>query len=49
MIQVPELDGWKILVQNQFFDELIRAPDDVLNFHETTFDVGDLWSNTDAT
>jgi hypothetical protein len=39
MIQIPEVDGWKILVQRQFVDEVLRAPDDVLSFHEATVDV----------
>ncbi|PVF95398.1 putative cycloheximide-inducible protein CIP70 [Serendipita vermifera] len=39
MIQIPEFDGWKILVQKQFVDEVLRAPDDVLSFHEATVDM----------
>ncbi|PVF95399.1 putative cycloheximide-inducible protein CIP70 [Serendipita vermifera] len=38
MIQMPELDGWKIMVHTRFLDEMIRAPEDVLSFHEATFD-----------
>lgn len=38
MLQIPELDGWKIIVQKQFFDEVLRAPEEVLNFHEATFE-----------
>ncbi|CAG8719239.1 5148_t:CDS:2, partial [Acaulospora colombiana] len=38
MLQIPELDGWKIIVQKQFFDEVLRAPEEILNFHEATFE-----------
>jgi hypothetical protein len=39
MIRIPNISGWKILVQPQFLDEILRAPDDVLSFHEATADV----------
>jgi hypothetical protein len=39
MFQIPELNGWKIIVQKQFFEEILHAPEEALNFHEATFEV----------
>jgi hypothetical protein len=43
MIRIPNMAGWRIIIQPQFLDELIRAPDDVLSFHEATSDVSKIF------
>jgi hypothetical protein len=39
MILYPKIEGWTVLVQPQFLDEIIKAPDDVLSFWDATIDV----------
>ncbi|CAG8740327.1 11906_t:CDS:2, partial [Acaulospora colombiana] len=34
MIRVPSILGWRVVVQHQFFNEVIRAPEDVLSFED---------------
>jgi hypothetical protein len=39
MIRIPSILGWRVVVQHQFFTEVIKAPDDVLSFDDFIEDV----------
>jgi hypothetical protein len=39
MILLPRVEYWVVFIQPQFFDEMVKAPDETLSFLDAVFDV----------